>query len=275
MALFKRGNPPLLWNRRRRIGAALGASGLLAVVAAGWFVATHRTIEIVISAQEIQRRIDERLPVVGKRGPVAYEVQTAQAAPQGDGRIGIASTFTLDAAGRDGQGVVVGSGRLSYQDGSFYLRDFQAETLRLDRLDAPDREPGRVRQALGKLGNTLVQRAGLEDEIRELVQASRETVAQKSRDLIVSGIRGRLESHPVYRLQTNNIRHEIAKLALKEVRTESGQLVVVLDPLTAIGRVLLYAAITLGGLLAALGFAVVLARSGGSWPLGLVALLPD
>lgn len=256
--------------KRRTFGWILGSMGLLGVAATGWFVATNGIIEVPISHAEVQRRVDERLPFQGRRGPVSYEVRSAVLVFRPDGRIGFDAAFTIDASGREGAGNIVGSGRLEYADGAFMLRGFDSETLTLERLAPPQaREPSRLRQTASNLAASLAQRAGVEDEIRELVEASREAVILRTREAVVSGIRGRLDTQPVYRLRTDEVKHSLARLALKEIRTESDRLVVVLDPVTALLRVLGYVALVVFSIF--LGLGALLAFGG--WGVGGLLVL--
>jgi hypothetical protein len=242
----------------------------------------HPTVTIRLSRDEVQRRIDERLPLEGSRFGVAYSVGRAAVDLRKDGRIGVDADVSANALNRRADLLLAGNGELAYRDGAFYIVGFKVTGAAPRAVDEPlaDEDPA----PKGRL-SALVDGLGLRDRGAKALEASgikdgaAFLVARK--DAVVATVRERgaamlaeaVESRPVYRLKDTDVRQSLARLALRDVRVEDGALAIDLNVMHAALRVLLYAAALLLGLGAAAGALVALGRGGPG--LGAMASLLD
>ena len=164
---------------------------LLAIVLLmSWQQAQAYTLEI--SAEELQAKVTAMMPIEKKKFFVTVTLSNpAVDLAVGDNKIGIFSDIKLRTPGGvSGSGSLKVTGALKYvaDEGAFYLQSPQIISLESTDISA----------------NML-------PKVRELAQlAVQEFLARK----------------PVYRLQDDNIKHNLAKAVLQSLKVENNKLVV-------------------------------------------------
>lgn len=261
-------------TRNRKRYAVLGTLFLLAVAGIAYAL-LHPTVTVRLTRDEIQSRIDARMPLHLVKYGVAYDVQKAAVDLRTDGRIVVKADVDASALGRTAKVALGGNGIVAYRDGAFYLTKF-----RVDNADPRAVDPGPADEAKPKgwyegatEAPTLRDRAarvlgvaGAEDAAGFLA-AKKLAVIRLAKEKGEAMLANALETRPVYVLKDGDFRQSLAKLALRDVRVENGELVVELNVLAAATRILLY---VLGGVLACAIVLFVLGTGGGA---GLAALL--
>jgi hypothetical protein len=196
----------------------------------------HGPFNISISTENAQNRINQKLPLVYSSFTGRYQVNDLRIDFQENGRVGLQGDFVANTTAGQVQGQMHGSGRLSYDHGSFHLRDVQVDTLNIGTFDES--------KAATRLSEPV-----------------RQMILRYGPDLLTRALRSGLNRHPVYVLQSTDTRHGLAKLALKGISVHDGRVEVTLDPATLLLRVLSYLAIALVSI--SLGIAMVMASFNG------------
>lgn len=237
----------------------------------------HPTVTVRLDRDEVQRRVDARLPLEGTKLGVAYSVTRADVELRPDGRVGVSADVTASALNRHADLSLGGSAAVAYLDGAFYLRAFKVERAVPRAVDEPlaedDPAPqGRIAGAIQALGlrdraAKALEASGIKDGAAFLV-ARKDAVVATAKDRAGAMLADAMEDRPVYRLKENDVRQSLAKLALQDVRVEDRQLVLDLNVMRPLFRVFLYGLAILLGLAAAIGFAAAL---GGGPGVGLLA----
>lgn len=241
----------------RRIAALV----LLGLASAGaLYLILNPTHTVRLSQAKLQETIDGRMPLAGRRYGVSYEISGARAEMRPDGRIALDAMVKATAVRRSADVHVAGSGVLSYADGSFYLKGFDVERAELVKSDARPED----RRLLAR----TLERVGVEDGDAFLAER-KEAIVEKVREVGTNLLRSTLETRPVYVMKTGTVRQSLAKLALSDVKVEDGELVVKLDFLGLATRLVLWAAIGVLCVIAAVG---LLTSPGGIALLGIASL---
>ncbi len=259
-------------NRKRYLG--LGLLVLLAFAGLAYAV-MHPTVTVRLSREEVQAKVDAKLPLRVTKLGVAYDVSRAVVDLRPDGRVAVDADVDASALNRTAKVALVGSGALAYRDGEFFLTGFKVERAVPRAVDPSLADEARPQGRLGAAIEALalkdraakaLEAAGAEDGAAFLT-ARKDAVVAMAKAKGEGMLADALERRPVYRLKEDDVRQSLAKLALRDVRVEDGQLVAELNVMHALARILLYV-VGIGLALAVVGGVAL--TSGGA---GLAALL--
>jgi hypothetical protein len=211
---------------KTRTWLTLAAAATIALVCAWWNV--YGGSDIVLPQQELQQKIDAKLPFVTKS---AVTVSQAQLDLSGD-KIGLTvaasatrlhRTYTVQAQTR-------GTLRYDNLSGAFY---FHPEALRVIDVQAGEVSvPGKASAIFDKFVTSEKLRAdkqALMTEAAEIAQNSMQRAAESA-----------LERVPVYTLP-QNFKGHVARMALSSVEVKDGSLIAHMSFLQFTGMVLVYA----------------------------------
>jgi hypothetical protein len=237
-------------------------TGVLALLTLifGAYLLTHPAIEVRISRDVVQAKIDDKLPLHGEKRGFHYTIRNAVVDLRPDGRVGMISdvdvVFLLYAM----TARVAGSGVPIYRDGSFYLAGFafdQAPTID-SKMSAADRE------RFGTARNRVLGALRLDPErVDAFIQEHKAEIVDRLTWAGETEMHSYLDRRAIYTLRPDSVRQSLARLALQSLRVERDELVVILDPMTAVERGLAYLiAAGLGLVLAAILFAAIYPRRG-------------
>lgn len=207
------------------VGILFPIMGILALL-------MHGPFNISISTEDAQNRINQKLPLVHSSLAGRYQVNDLRIDFRENGRVGLNGDFSANTAAGPVQGQMQGTGRLSYDRGSFYFLDVRIDSLSINTFEES--------KAMARLSEPV-----------------RQAILRHGPDLLTHALRSGLDRHPVYVLRSTDTRHSLAKLALKGVSVHDGRLEVTLDPATLLLRILSYLAIGLVSI--SLGIATVMA----------------
>jgi len=250
-----------------RKATLLGISSLLGAGALGLigYGIAHPTVTIRIAQDDLQRRVDARLPIEGSRVGVAYEVTRALVTLRPEGRIGVEADVTASALNRRADMTLAGSGVLVYRNGAFFLDAFKVEQAIPRAVDEAlvEEDPapnGRLAEAIGRIGlkdraAKALETAGVKDGAAFLT-ARKEAVVAAAKEKGGAMLAETLQTHPVYRLKDSDMRQSLAKVALQDARVEDGAVVVELNVMRLAGWIVLYGVALLLCVLAFVGFAL-------------------
>lgn len=194
--------------------ARVAAAG---IIFAGLCGSGASAFEIVIGADELQRRVDERLPYQGHRHAIAYSVTRVATQLRDDEKIGVDADIDFRFLGEAAQLRVAGAGKLDYRDGAFFLRQFSLDSA-VFKPQAETEKPSR--SPLGAFLARQTQRL----RSQGLQQFEREARAEAQ-----SLLGAALERYPVYKLKDADPRQRAAKMLLRKIQVRNQTLVVTLD----------------------------------------------
>lgn len=228
-----------------------------------WFLVANPTLTIRIPQQRIQEEVDRRMPLSGRKLAISYQISDARAALDGD-RIGLSATVRATALRRAVAVAFDGDGVLAYNDGAFYLRDFNVAKVDFLRTVEAPQDRGTIARALEKLG--------VEDG-DAFLRGRKEAILERAKEAAADLVRSTLDRRPVYVMPRDGIKANLARLALRDVKVEGTDIVATLDVVSAIARLLLWALVAVVAVLAAAGIFLGAARSGGAGALVGFSLL--
>jgi len=220
----------------------MAAVAVILILAAGgvaWWAFSAGSVTVRIPQAQIQSAIDRKLPIEKSKGPLRYSVTAAAVDLRPDGRIGVDVEVKAEIAKRSLVARMAGSGALAYtpEDHSFRVSQFIAEKIALVRDEAkPDDH--RLLGMLGKKAEAALEKAGIDDEsLKDFLAENKDAALAKMRDAAADLVNMALATHPVFVLDPDKAKGmkaktgvEAARLLLKGVRTDGGELIVTLAP---------------------------------------------
>jgi Protein of unknown function (DUF1439) len=187
--------------------AAIVFAALVAVLGGGYFWLSQNGYQVTMTRAELQKKLEEKLPIKGKRGPLEYTVGRAALDLRPDGRVAVDADVAVSALGQKANATIQGSGVLEYRAGEFFLRQVAVEKVTVAK-PAEDEKGGLGAMVLKQMEGQLLQLGG---PILDAV----------------------LEKNPVFRLKPDNLKHNVAKLAITKVEVRDQALLVTLNPFKA------------------------------------------
>lgn len=244
--------------KRKHILTLAGLAALAGILLV-WLFATP-TIDVVLSQIRVQETVDRAMPIVGKRGPVEYRIASVQVRLRPDGRIGVRAP--VEANVRDHRLTIdfTGAAKPLYQDGKFYLADFEAEAAHFGNMERRQEQDGGARPLVGR----LMEKTGLTGETMRKLGTKIDSAAiaaaeQLAVDASTWAFQRALALHPVYTLEGDTVAKAAARITLRDVKVTDDALIVTLDPLGAVLRFIGWIAVAILSILVAIG---VLAAGG-------------
>ena len=221
---------------------SMAAAAVILILAAGgaaWWALSGGSVTVRIPQAQIQSAIDKKLPIEKSKGPLRYSVAAATVDLRPDGRIGVDVEVKAEIAKRSLVARMAGSGALAYtpEDHSFRVSQFIPEKIALVR-DETGTDDRRLLGMLGKKAEAALERAGVDDEsLKDFMAGNKDAALAKMRDTAADLVNMALAKHPVFVLDPDKAKGakakagvEAARLLLKSVKTEGGELVVTLAP---------------------------------------------
>jgi len=195
----------------------------------------------------VQGAVDRKLPLEVRKMGVAYVADAARVSLRADGRVAVDADVTATALKRSAKIHLVGSGVPVYRGGEFFLTEFKVDDAQLVRTEVRETERRLIAGALARVGV---------DNPEALWESNKEALIARVRETGGDMIRDALDKHPVYRLKAEDWKQSLTRLALREVKVSGGELVVTLDPMSALTRLLLWGVVVV--LLALAGAGVLM-----------------
>lgn len=219
----------------RKIAAGLGIVLLAGAIA---LLVSRPEFEVAISEDRVAQQIADRLPERIRRAGVDIEISALDADFLAENAVRIRATADVAGFGVSGRAETDATSGLRYADGAFYLSDITVDDVRF----ALDGQAGAGMQDARSVTSALLGaiRSRLEEENAGAGAAFDRILAEaepKLAEAVGGAVNALLRSVPVYRLDGRSTAHDLAALALREVRFTDTQAIAVLDPGFALIRI--------------------------------------
>jgi hypothetical protein len=269
---------------------------LLAIICGGslFLAISDPTIPITIKETQAQSTVASKLPLaktidikilILKDRKADIIIKDATVDFLETGNIRITSVLSIDMDGRFVDGSIDAEGEVVYRDGEFFLGNTKVHEVLIDDFAITEKD-----QKLLNSGKSLVSvgKAALSKFNKFLKKNDKGGVAENGiskeylkkttdkikADLIIKAKAfaiNKLETTPIYKLNPNDSKHNLAKLMLKDIKVNNDSMVITMSVGKLISTLWLY----IFAFIAAIAFIVALVKSssglGGSGGLGALA----
>ena len=221
------------------------------------FLVLHGPFDIKIPQAMVQQAIDKKIPMEKSKGPIHYTISEAVVALRDDGKIGLILDVKAEFAKRSITAHLVGAGKITYANSSFYLSNFAAESVKFDKSETKPSDHKLFNSIKEKVLDTLdLDNASLLEFLNDNRQAILTKITETSNHLVNTV----LAKHPIYTIHADNVKMAAAQIMLDKVTVSDGTLTVTLDPITGILRIIGYILICLMALVMVI--AIVMSPAG-------------
>lgn len=236
---------------------------LLFVVGAGLLLALLFAPDVTIrfSQEEANAKVMETLPFEKKTAGVTINLNEAAIDFQEDNLVQVTSVARVTGFGVTADVTGAPTTSLRYQDGNFYLADATIDSFKFDVDTAAQAKINGAKDVARSMFNKFKENhmddspeaAAAIDQLKDSTIAKVKTVAIETTNNLIQTV-------PIYSLNNKDIKHSLAKAALKDVQFTETDVVVTLSPQNLILTLLGWALM----IVAALGLAFGMVRGGGS-----------
>lgn len=193
--------------------------------------------EISFSESHVNSTLSDSFPIEETKPFGTLTVENINLEFLDSGQIRSTSDISLDGLGMAGSGTSVILSGLRYESGSFYLENFEIESLELS-------DSGDVKaQDIKEQSNALFSK--LKDKLSDSLPNSNTDVitdglVDRAKELTLLVFDKTLTNVPVYTLDTSDAKMKIAALALKSVEVSDNSLSVILSPRLFLSKLFLF-----------------------------------
>lgn len=220
-----------------------------------YLVVVNPKVPFTVTQDVVQAKVDEKLPFHAPPTKGLLKMQFtihegAKVAFKPDGRIGIEGTFTAKPTLTKEShyvGTLTASGTLLYDNGAFFIRDVEVESLS-GSLHLSERV-----QAGGKIVSKVLDKAAKAADI-DPSDVDKLGLKEKIRDRAKEVLLNKLEHLPVYKLNGSKWWHWFASSSLEEVKVSDQSVTAVVSLRYVIVHTVLMVSLAILGLLLTLGW---------------------
>jgi hypothetical protein len=193
--------------------------------------------EISFSESQVNSTLSDSFPIEETKQFGTLTVENINLEFLETGQIRSTSNILLDGLGIAGSGTAVILSGLRYESGSFYLEDFEIESVELnDSGDVKAQDIKEQSNALfSKLKNKLSE--SLPNSNTDVITAG---LVDRAKELTLIAFNKTLTNVPLYTLDTSDAKMKIAVLALKSVEVSDNSFSVILSPRLLLSKLFLF-----------------------------------
>lgn len=221
---------------------------------------------IVITQKQAQKTINEKMPFskdieikipIIKNKIANIFVKDAKVQFLDSGNIRITSNLNVDMEQRKASGYFDAEGEVVYIMGEFFLHNINVHKINIDDFSILEKDKEKInigknlissgKRALGSFSNLLSKKAETDFEKNIAEKLSKKSIDKatskikanleiKSKDFLIN----KLETTPIYKLDSTDIKQNIARLMLKDIKADKETLTITMSLTKLVANIWLY-----------------------------------